>query len=220
MRARSWEDPETVEEFARRAPDHRLVKWVERYPDPSAIRVLDLGCAGGRNTDFLVRAGFPVWALDASPPMIERTRARVESVLGPDLSRERVRIGRMDELSDFDDGFFQLVIALGIYHNARSRAEWEDALAETARVLKRGGHLLVSHFTPETDLTGEGVEPVAGAPGVYSGFPGGDVVLVKAGDLDRAMTHHRLEPVQASETVCVRTDTGRRVSVNALYRKM
>lgn len=220
MRARSWDDPETVEEFASRAPDHRLVEWVRRYPDPAMIRVLDLGCAGGRNTDFLARGGFPVWALDSSPPMIERTRARVAPLLGPELSRERVRIGQMDQLSAFDDRFFELVVALGIYHNARSRTEWEEALAETARVLARGGHLLVSHFTPETDLTGEGIEPVPGAPGVYSGFPGGDVVLVEAGELDRAMARHGLEPERASETIFVRTETGRRVSVNALYRKV
>ena len=64
--------------------------------------------------------------------------------------------GRMDDLGDFADGSFDLVVALGVYHCATRRGEWDSALAETARVLRVGGRLLVAIFTPETDLTGEG----------------------------------------------------------------
>jgi hypothetical protein len=46
----------------------------------------------------------------------------------------------------------------------------ERAVAETARVLKSRGRVLVDHFTPEVDLAGEGVRRVAGEPGVYEGL--------------------------------------------------
>ncbi|HET7321535.1 MAG TPA: hypothetical protein VFI96_03500 [Longimicrobiaceae bacterium] len=43
---------------------------------------------------------------------------------------------------------------------------WEQPeVVETARVLRPGGRLLVDHFTPEVDLTEEGVRPVEGEPG-------------------------------------------------------
>jgi SAM-dependent methyltransferase len=218
MKDEFWEQSEVVEQFAVREPDHRLARLADEY-GPSATRVLDLGCAGGRNTVFLAERGFDVWATDASAAMVERTRERVAAVLGRDAARQRVRFGRMDDLAAFDDASFDLVVALGIYHNARSLAEWETAIAETARVLRSRGRLLVNHFTPAVDLTGGGVQPVPGEPGVYEGFPGGRTVLLDATALDAAVARHGLMPQVPSETVKVETERGRRVSVNALYVK-
>ncbi len=214
-----WDEPDTVERFAGRAPDHRLTRLVEDVATPSACRVLDLGCAGGRNTVLLAGAGFDVWARDASLPMVERTREAVRHALGPEEAQRRVRVGRMDDLSDFDDGALDLVVALGLYQNAESLAEWEAALDETARVLAPGGRALVAHFTPEVDLTGEGTRPVPGQPHVFEGLPGGRAVLVEAAELDAAMVRRGLHPEEPSETVRVETERGRRVTVNALYRK-
>jgi len=214
-----WEQPDVVEGFAERAPDHRLVALAGEYADPASTRVLDLGCAGGRNTIFLAGQGFDIWAMDASAAMVERTRARLGALLGPRAATERVLLGRMDDLSAVDDAWFNLVVALGVYHNARTLGEWDAAVAETTRVLKPGGRVLVNHFTPEVDLTGKGVRPVIGLPDVYEGLHGGPAVLLSASDLDAAMARHGLLPEVPSQTVSVETEPGRRVSVNALYRK-
>ena len=214
-----WEHPDRVEQFAERDPDHRLTGLVEEYGDPGSVRVLDLGCAGGRNTELLAGRGFDVWALDASAAMVERTRARVGEVLGPKAASMRVVRGRMDDLSAWADGAFGLVVALGVHHSAASRAEWSRAVDETARVLAPGGRLLFNQFTPEADLTGGGVRPVPGEPGVYEGFPAGRVVLMTAAELDAAWAERGLRPETPSETVRVELEKGRRVSVNALYRK-
>jgi SAM-dependent methyltransferase len=214
-----WEEPERVEQFAEKAPDHRLVSLVERYADPGSVRVLDLGCAGGRNTEYLVRAGFDVHALDASAAMVERTRERVAVHVGAAEARDRVRRGRMDDLGRYDAERFDLVVALGVHHSAGSRGEWDRTADETARVLKSGGLLLFNQFTPEVDLTGEGVTPVAGEAGVYAGFPAGPAVLLGPEELDAEWAARGLEPEVPSETVRVELEAGRRVSVNALYRK-
>ena len=217
LRDEFWEQPDVVDQFAAREPDHRLRALVEGYDRPEAVRVLDLGCAAGRNTLFLAERGFDVHAVDASSAMVRRTRARLATLIGEQAAGGRVREGRMDDLSAFETASFDLVVALGIYHNARSRDEWERALSETSRVLVAGGHLLVNHFTPEVDLTGDGVRPVPGHPDVYDGFPGGHVVLFRADELDAAMERHGLTPAEPSRTVTALTDRGRRVSVNALY---
>ncbi len=214
-----WDQPETVERFAERAPDHRLTRLVENVATPADCRVLDLGCAGGRNTVMLAEGGFDVWARDASLPMVERTRAAVRELLGAEEAERRVRVGRMDDLTASADEAFDLVVALGLYQNAESLEEWEGALDETARVLAPGGRVLVAHFTPEVDLTGEGTRPVPGQPHVYEGLPGGRAVLVDAAALDAAMARRGLEPEKPSETVRVETERGKRVTVNALYRK-
>lgn len=214
-----WERPEIVEQFAARAPDHRLIPLLERYERPAEVRVLDLGCAGGRNSVLLAERGFDVWALDSSPMMVEHTRERVASILGVTAVMERIQVGRMDDLTAFSDGTFALVVALGVFHNAQNWLEWERAISETARVLASGGLLLANQFTPEVDLTGEGVRAIGGECHVYEGLSDGRGVLLDAADLDAAMARLGLHATVPSQTVRVETERGRRVSVNALYAK-
>ena len=196
------------------------MELLHEYPEPSKTRVLDIGCAGGRNVVPLARAGFDLDALDASSAMVAKTRERVTPILGAEEARKRVRVGRMDDLSFAADAAFDLVVALGIYHCAQDHAEWDRALSETARVLAPGGRLLVSVFTPETDLTGRGIRPIPGEPDVYEGFDsGGHHVLVDADGLDREMTRFGLTPLQPTRTARPKAETGRRVSANGLYAK-
>lgn len=168
-----WERREVVERFAARDPDHRLVSMMERVERPERLRVLDLGCAGGRNTVFLAHLGCDVHAVDASKAMVEEARRRLAPVLGQKEAIERIRKGRMDDLSAFQSHSMDLVLALGLYQNARDLDEWHRAVAETARVLRSGGQCLVAHFTPDLNLTGDGVSPVRGQPHTYTGLPGG-----------------------------------------------
>jgi SAM-dependent methyltransferase len=209
-----------VERFAAREPDKRLMELIGEYPDPSRARVLDLGCAGGRNAVVLAERGFDLEALDASAAMVAKTRERIAPVVGASEASRRVRVGRMDDLSAHSDASFDLVVGLGIYHCAESRAEWERALSETARVLRPGGRVLVSVFTPETDLTGRGIRAIPGEPDVYEGFDtGGRHVLVDAEGLDRDLARFGLSPLEPTRTARPKVETGRRVSANGLYGK-
>lgn len=214
-----WERPEQVEKFAAREPDERLQDLLGEVDDRSALSVLDLGCAAGRNAVWLAAEGFDVWALDASSAMVEETRRRLTAVLDEEEARRRVLEGTMADLGAFADGSFDLVVALGVYHNAGSREEWDRALAETSRVLEPGGRLLVATFGPGTDLTGEGLEPLEGEGHLFRAGPDWTLYLVSAAELDREMSRHGLHPVVPTDTVEVKMDTGRRVTVNGMYRK-
>ncbi|HKF42901.1 MAG TPA: class I SAM-dependent methyltransferase [Thermoanaerobaculia bacterium] len=214
-----WESSESVERFAAREPDLRLAELIRDYRDPSATKVLDLGCAAGRNAVLLAQSGFDVEAVDSSAAMVARTRERLASILGRAEAERRVRVGRMDDLSWASDADFEIVVALGIYHCAESRAEWDRSLSESERVLAPGGRLLVSVFTPETDLTGGGIRAVAGEPHVYDGFDSGRSFLVDAMELDLEMARHGLRPFKPTSTARPKVQVGRRVSANGFYIK-
>ncbi len=215
-----WEQSEQVEKFAAREPDRRLVALLGDFDDPGASRVLDIGCAGGRNTELLASRGFDVHAVDTSNAMVERTRERIVWIFGEDEARRRVYVASMDDLGGFSEESTHFVVALGVYHSAYSRDQWNRALTETSRVLARGGRVLVSNFSPRSDLTGEGIAEVAGEPGVFEGLPSGRHVLLEADDLDADMKRHGLVPAVPTDTVIVNTERGRRVTVNGLYRKV
>lgn len=212
-----WEQADVVERFAVRDPDHRLRHLLEqRRVRPE--RALDVGCAGGRNTLFLAWHRVEVHAIDTSNAMLEETRTRLGKLLGEEVARQRVQYGRMDDLSRFPDASFDLLVSLGVLHNARSWPEWNRAVDEAARVLRPGGLLLLSEFGPGTDLTGEGMQSVDGEPHVFDGFHDGRGVLLEAGAIDAELVQRGLVPEDPTEAVTVAMDPGQRVSVNGLYR--
>ena len=214
-----WGQPDLVTRFAARDPDVRLSRLVSQYPTPSKVRVLDLGAAAGRNTVFLAQRGFDVRAIDFSTAMVKETRRRLAEILGEEEAIARVQVGEMDRLDDFEDGSFDLIVALGIYHGAETPEEWDRALAESNRVLARYGHALVANHSDEYDPEGTGLLPVVGQPHVFDGLKSGRSYLIDAATLDQEMERHGFVPTVPTETVRRSTEAGVRVTVNGLYTK-
>lgn len=215
-----WDNPETVMRFAAREPDHRLELHSRLYPDPARVRVLDLGCAGGRNTVYLAQRGFDVIGLDASSAMVSETLRRLTEVLGPDLAARRVRRGPMDHLDGWGDGSVDLVVALGIFHSAESESEWDRSLGESRRILTRGGFALVANFTDACTAGGAALVPVPGDPHRWDGMASGRATLMDAAGLDREFLRRGFRPFHPTETVSREADGGRRVTANALYLRV
>lgn len=212
-----WDRPEIVERFTHRDPDHRLRGLMEQVDQPSAFRVLDLGCAAGRNTVYLAEKGVDVQALDPSEAMLERTRERLGAVLGPEEARSRVRRGVMTDLGAYEDDSFDLVVALGVLHTARSEEEWDGGLREIARVLRPGGRVLVSDFSPDSRPEGEPLPLVDGSPHARRWRDDRPMVLMDAREHDASFERHGFAPASQTETVRVPLEEGFRITVNAMY---
>ena len=65
-------------------PYDKVVSIILRtYPikkNRKKIKVLDLGCGGGNNTEFLAKEGFDVYAVDGSKEAINLTKKRVSKL--------------------------------------------------------------------------------------------------------------------------------------------
>lgn len=198
-----WNDPSVVASFARQPPDRRVVAAVEdRWIEPPA-RVLDVGCAGGRNAAYLASRGFAVSAVDASPAMVHATRERLRTsaVRGapPSVAVEG-RIGALDEVVD---GRFDLVLALGVLQHARSDAEFDAAVADVARLVAPRGRVIVAHFTPASRPHGRTLRRLPGTAHAYAGWEGPDHVMTLHGAeaLDAIFAAHGLVPATPSSEV-------------------
>jgi SAM-dependent methyltransferase len=115
--------------------------------DVRGLRVLDAACGPGYYTSELIAQGAEVAAFDASPEMVELTRAG----LGHDVRVERAVLG--ESLPFADEEFDVVVCALAI-HYADDRLA---AFREFGRVLRPAG--VVVHFStqhPTTDWLRKG----------------------------------------------------------------
>jgi len=214
-----WESEEAVERFTGKEPDVRLLELLKGYSDPGEVRVLDVGCAAGRNTLMLAEHGFDVSAIDSSEAMVARTRERVARVLGPEESERRVRLGHMEDLSQFSDASVHVLVALGVLHQATSESQWTGAMQEMSRCVVPGGALLVAVWSPRSRPHGELIQRVDGERHVYAGFHSGTHYLVEAPLLDSALAAAGFVPVVPTEDVLVETEKGWRVTINGLYQR-
>lgn len=214
-----WENPEVVNRFAQRQADHRLIPLVRDAP--KSWKILDIGCAAGRNTVFLAEQGFDIYALDASLAMVEKTRERLSSYMPKEETLRRVLHGYMQDLGTFENDYFDLIVALGVYQDAEAFSIWQKAIAETARVLKPGGLCLVAQFAPDHQPHGKEARALASEAHVFIGASRDDnrrLTLLNLHDMDQEFAKLGLLPVSATEHVRKETAEGFRSTLNGLYR--
>lgn len=101
------------------------------------MRLLDAGCGGGRNSQYLMRCGADVFGVDADPSQIDRIQA-VAARFAPNLPASNFRVGRLTELP-FPDAYFNAVVCSAVLHFAEDEPEFEDMVAEMWRILSSGG---------------------------------------------------------------------------------
>ncbi|OZC02506.1 class I SAM-dependent methyltransferase [Rubricoccus marinus] len=114
-------------------------------------RAFEIGCAGGVLTRALAERCDSLQAVDVAPDALAQARRRTADASG-------VRIERMVVPGEWPEGTFDLVVLseVGYYLGT---ADFEQLRQRCARAVRPGGHLLLVHWTGETDypLTGDAV---------------------------------------------------------------
>jgi len=101
------------------------------------MRVVDVGCGGGRNLVYLLRSGYEVYANDANPMAI-RTVRQLAAALAPALPADNFRVESI-EAHTFPAAFADVVLSSAVLHFARDDRHFMSMLEGTWRVLKPGG---------------------------------------------------------------------------------
>lgn len=125
-------------EYRRRRADVGFYRELARKRLGEGGRILELGAGSGRVTIPLARAGHEVVALDTSPAMLGKLRARVAAL--PSAVARRISIVEGD-LRDFDVGKkFPLVVAVfNVLEHLYTRVEVDACFRSVARHLAPGG---------------------------------------------------------------------------------
>ena len=105
---------------------------------PPQARVLDVGCGAGYASIALANRQLAIDALDPVPAMVQAARDR--AIAAGVESRVATHLGDVHALP-FSDDSFALVLALGVLPWL---PEIDRPLCEMARVVRPGGHLIVS----------------------------------------------------------------------------
>lgn len=117
--------------------DIYLLDQLMRGRVAAGMRVLDAGCGTGRNLEYLLRAGYEVFASDRDHSAITAVR-QLASRLAPGLPRENFRVEPLEAMS-FPAGLADAVLSSAVLHFARDDAQFSAMLEGTWRVLKPGG---------------------------------------------------------------------------------
>lgn len=142
----------------------------EILDDVPAGVALDAACGTGRIAAYLSEQGHQVIGVDSSPDMLTVARHR--------LPTAEFRLGELDHLPVADESVDIVTCALSLSH----LAELGPAMSEFARVLRPGGHLVISDAHRQLIFNGVIVPALGpnGEPGLVPTF------LYSAGDYLRA----------------------------------
>jgi SAM-dependent methyltransferase len=116
----------------------RTLAWVESLSLPVGARVLEIGFGAGRAALAFAQRGLVVTGIESGERMLELARARVARY----GLASRVQLGLGDSHAlEFEDGTFDLVVALGVL-------PWVErpgsCVREMARATRPGGHVIAS----------------------------------------------------------------------------
>jgi ubiquinone/menaquinone biosynthesis C-methylase UbiE len=112
--------------------------WVTRIARAREARALEIGCGTGACSIALAKRAYFVVALDPVQSMLKQTRDR--AIAAGQEYRVRTSLGDVRSIP-FPNDTFDVVIALGVLPWLHSI---EEPLREIVRVLRPGGHLIIT----------------------------------------------------------------------------
>ena len=110
------------------------LKYANMIIESKKERILEAGCGAGRILRYYHEKNYNIVGIDFISEAINKLKAADRSL--------KAEYGNILNL-DFEDEYFDKILAFGLYHNFQSE-ELEKSINETYRVLKKGGKICAS----------------------------------------------------------------------------
>jgi len=148
-----WNQILREERYSREEPDEIVVNFATLLKKKNKkLRVLDLGCGGGRHQVYIAERGFEAHGIDTSETGLYLTRERLKR---QDLEVYLVKCD-MKMLPYIDFCFGAVVSLHTIYHQRYGR--FQKTISEINRVLGKKGLVLMNFLSKRTYIYGKGAE--------------------------------------------------------------
>ena len=136
-------------EFANRPPSKYITDAIDEIVSQEGnIKCLDIGCGGGRYSRYLKDNNINVVAIDKHNNMA--SSLQIEKIKFINACFDNIPL--KSELCN-------LILSIGVIHNAVTKKEYEKAISELYRFLETDGYLIFSVFTNDVitdDLISKG----------------------------------------------------------------
>lgn len=131
-------------DFSKSEPEKPLVSFCKKYIKKD-VKVLDLGCGGGRNSQYMAQQGFEVYGVDISLVAVELCRKRFKKF----NLEGKFEPGTFDGIP-FPDKYFSFVVCIAAFdHDTYDNAI--KSIEEIRRVLADNGLILFTFDPTDTD---------------------------------------------------------------------
>ena len=139
-----WEKESTASSFKNRSTSSYITNEIDKYVNKNSM-CLDIGCGGGRYSRYLKQITPNVIAIDKYENM------------GKSLLEDSIdfKCATFDNVP-LEDSLADVILSIGVIHNAETEEEYDKAFKEMNRLLKSDGTLIFSVFTNDiitSDLT-------------------------------------------------------------------
>jgi SAM-dependent methyltransferase len=124
------------------------------------MKVVDAGCGGGRNIQYLLREGYEVFGVDLSAEAVAAVR-KMAGELAPRLPAENFQVAGVEAMP-FGDEFADVVVCHSVLHFARDESELKAMVRGLWRVLRPGGMLFCRLTSTIGAVKGMAFEKVGG----------------------------------------------------------
>lgn len=104
-------------------------------------KFLDLGCGEGRNLVVAHEVGFDICGVEITDEIVELIKRNLSSFR---IDNSNIRKGTNSRIPFNDEDIDYLLSWNSAYYMESPEADFQDHVKEFARVLKKGGHLLMS----------------------------------------------------------------------------
>lgn len=155
--------------------------------DARALTAVEIGCGNGRVTHRLAERFAEVWALDISPEMIARAKARWQ-----DLGNVRFVVNSGADLQPVPSASADIVLSFITLHHVTEPAVVLSYLRDTGRVLKPGGRALLHLHTIEHNPLRRLARRLGGRPPFVPWWDRGFEPLARAASAPAAVVSTRV----------------------------